>query len=675
MAENQRETTDSFQWLEEIQGAEVLRWVAQRNEKTVAGLASSSSFESYTKRLKAIMDSDDRIPYINKIGESYYNFWQDGTNPKGVLRRTSLEEYRKSDPEWEIVLDVDQLSNAEGENWVYRGSTALRDHDRTLISLSRGGSDAVVIREFDLTKKQFVKDGFELPEAKGGMDWLALDEVLVATDFGADTLTDSGYPRVVKLWKRGQPLTEAKVIFEGKPEDVSVSGFSDLTKGFETNGVVRSIDFYHSEMYLREADDLSRLDKPLDGTLVNHRNWIFVQTKTSWTIGEHTYPGNSLLFIDRSKYRAGDRNFEVLFEPRDGSFLADFALVRDHVFVIATRNVQDETYRYSRIDGVWQGTRLEDAEAFQSVSLSAVDRRENNQYFRIKWDFLTPATLEICDVGNAAERLKQSVRTFDSEPFQVSQHWVTSADETEVPYFLIRRKDAKQPGPTLLYGYGGFEIAMLPQYLMLQGPAWLERGGTYVVANIRGGGEFGPEWHLAALRENRPRAYEDFIAVAEDLIDREITTANQLGAMGGSNGGLLMGNMLTKRPDLFGALAIAVPLIDMSRYHKLLAGASWVAEYGDPDNPDDWEFMRGFSPYHNLKQGIDYPAILVTTSTRDDRVHPGHARKLVAKLEDLGHEVWYYENTEGGHAGAADNSQRAFMTALEYEFLWQELTN
>lgn len=676
MADTAEQNDDPYLWLEEIDNPKAIEWVEERNARTVKYFETNTALTQLTQQLKDIMDSEQRIPFIGKVGDRYYNFWQSKSNPKGILRRTTLDEYRKADPEWEVVLDVDVLSRTEGENWVYRGFNTLYGTSRTLVSLSKAGGDAVVVREFDLEKKEFVANGFRLPEAKGSAVWLSMNELLVATDFGANSKTDSGYPRIVKLWTRGTALTDAKTIFEGNQSDVSVGGHSDTTEGYETHGVYRNLDFYHSESFLRdESGQLTLLDKPLDGGLVAHRDWIFITTKTDWEVGNNKYVGNSLLVIDREAYRRGERDFEVLFESTDGEILSLFSVSRNHVIVDVLRNVQDEIYAYSKTDNGWERTRLDETQEFRTSSIGAVDRRVDDRYWNVNSGFLTPTTLSLGSIDGNEEVLKQNPHTFDSSGFEVSQHWVKSADGTRVPYFLVQSTDKKGPRRTLLTGYGGFEIAMLPRYLMLEGPAWLDRGGTFAIANIRGGGEFGPEWHLAALKEKRPRAYEDFIAIATDLIERGITTTDMLGISGGSNGGLLMGNMLTMRPDLFGAISIAVPLLDMKRYHKLLAGASWVAEYGNPDDPAEWDFIQGFSPYHNLKKEAQYPKILITTSTRDDRVHPGHARKFTARLTELGHDVWYYENTEGGHAAAADNAQRAFMGALEYEFLWNALSD
>ena len=676
MAENQTSATDEHLWLEDVHGEKSIAWVNERNQRTAEKFTKSKSFGNLEKQLREILDSDDRIPFISKLGEFYYNFWQDEDNPKGILRRTTLDEYMKEVSRWEVVLDIDKLSAVEGENWVYAGSQKLLDHDRTLINLSRGGSDAVVVREFDLKRKEFVAGGYFIEEAKSDVTWLSLDELLVGTDFGDESLTDSGYPRIVKLWKRGQPLQEAQTIFTGEKSDVGSNGYSDLTKGYEVDGVIRSIDFFNFELYMREADGkLLPLDKPKDAHLSFHRNWVFIELKTDWRLYERTFLGNSLLVIDREAYLEGDRDFDVLFAPSQGNSLAGFSTTKNHVLINVLSNVHNAIYSLTHTSDGWEKKRIDSGEQFQTVSVGPVEDREDDRYWLTSAGFVSPTTYSIGEVGKGDVVLKRAPHMFDSSDLEVSQHWTGSADGTRVPYFLVRKKDVTGPTPTLLYGYGGFEISLLPQYMSVTGAAWMERGGTYVIANIRGGGEFGPSWHHAALKEKRPRVYEDFIAVAEDLVKQGITTKSQLGAAGGSNGGLLMGNMLTMRPDLFAALAISVPLIDMSRYHKLLAGASWMAEYGDPDDPAQWEFIKSFSPYHNLVADIEYPEILVMTSTRDDRVHPGHARKLVAKLTAFGHNVWYYENTEGGHAGAADNSQRAFMSALEYEFLWGVLNN
>ena len=665
---------DPYLWLEDVLGEEALAWVDKQNQTTTARLAESEEFRSLKSNILAILDSNERIPYITKLGDHYYNFWQDENNQKGVLRRTTLSEYRKDNPAWETVLDIDKLAADEGENWVYKGSVTLRPtYDRTLLDLSRGGADATVVREFDRETLEFVKDGFFLPEAKSSVDWVSRDELLVATDFGPGTLTDSGYPRIVKSWKRTQPLDEAELLFEGQPTDVGCFPFADHSKDFQRFGVVRAIDFYSSEMYLLVDEDLVLIDKPNTADVSFFREWILISPKENWTIKEQTFQAGSLLAANLHDYLDGNRDLHVLFEPTASSSLAGFSTTRNLILLNILENVRNRIDVVRFTDGAWGHKPLSDNQGFQTLSIRAVDEDESDEFFIDKSDFITPSTLALGTVGAEAETLKQEPHVFDAKGLEISQNWAVSKDGTRIPYFQIGPSDITKPLPTLLYGYGGFEIAMVPSYSKVSGLAWLSQGGVYVVANIRGGGEFGPNWHRSALRENRHRAYDDFIAVAEDLIARGVTSTPQLGINGGSNGGLLMGNMLTRRPDLFGAIVASVPLFDMKRYHLLLAGASWMAEYGDPDVESDWEFLQTYSPYHNLSKANDYPPLFVTTSTRDDRVHPGHARKLVARMQEFNKEVLLFENTEGGHAGAASNERRAHMSALQYRFLTETL--
>ncbi len=488
-------------------------------------------------------------------------------------------------------------------------------------------------------------------------------------------MTTSGYPRIVKLWRRGTPLSAAETIFEGQDSDVSVGAYHDHTPGFERDFVYRGITFYSSELYLRRDGSLTRIDVPIDANVGVHREWLLVELRTDWDAGGTVYPAGALLATSFDGFLAGDRKFDVLFAPTERTSLAGYSPTRNYILVNELDNVRNRVYRL-RFDGAWQRELLEGQPEFGTIGASAVDPIDSDDFFMTVTDFVTPSTLAMGTVGEGAPtRLKALPELFDRTGLVITQHDARSADGTRVPYFQVARRnvDLNAQNPTLLYGYGGFEISMLPSYSAGVGASWLEKGGVYVVANIRGGGEFGPRWHQAALKQNRHKAYDDFIAVAEDLVRRKVTSTPRLGVMGGSNGGLLTGNMLTRRPDLFGAIVSQVPLLDMRRYHKLLAGASWMGEYGDPDKPEEWEFIRTFSPYHNVKPGITYPPTLIVTSTRDDRVHPGHARKMVALMQSEGQDVQYYENIEGGHGGAANNKQAAFMAALAYTFLWKEL--
>ncbi len=672
------EPADPYLWLEDVTGEKALAWVKERNAESVAELTKSPAFAALEQRLLKILDSTDRIPFVAKAGDFYYNFWRDAKNPRGLWRRTTLAEYRKPQPTWEVILDLDALAREEKENWVFKGASLLRPtFDRALILLSRGGADATVVREFDMASKSFVKDGFTLPEAKTRASWRDRDSLFVATNFGPGSLTKSGYPRIVKEWKRGTPLAEAKLVFEGKPEDISVGATRDHTKGFEREFVSVGLTFWTRHLFLRKDDRLVRIEVPEDAVASVHREWLLVELRSDWKIGEKTYPSGALIATNFDGFLAGKRDFDVLFQPTERKSLAGFSPTRHHLLLNELDNVRNKLFVLTHKDGTWKREELPGVPAFTTASASGIDDDHTDEYFLTVAGYLTPTTLSYGIVGKGpAEKLKESPAYFNAEGLTVSQHEATSKDGTKVPYFQVSRKDLQldSSNPTLLYGYGGFEIPMVPGYQATIGAAWLEKGGVYAIANIRGGGEFGPKWHQAALKANRNKAYEDFAAVAEDLIARKVTAPKHLGIMGGSNGGLLMGNMLTRRPDLFGAIVCQVPLLDMQRYHKLLAGASWVAEYGNPDDPKEWEFLRTYSPYHNVKKDGKYPRILFTTSTRDDRVHPGHARKMVARMKEQGHDVVYYENIEGGHGGSANNKQAAFMSALAYTFLWKQLT-
>ena len=668
---------DPFLWLEEIEGDQALLWVDQQNSLTKAKYASRPSFRTLRTRLQAAYNSDDRIPYVTKHGDHYYNFWQDEQHPRGIWRRTSWNQYLTDDPEWEIVLDLDKLNFDEGTDWAYSGaSLRYPDWTRALVFLSRGGSDANVVREFDLESKSFIKDGFSLPESKGSASWAGPDRVFVNRDFGEGSLTHSGYPRTVRLWTRGQSLDEAPTIFEGEVDDVSVSGWALLDEGFERQFVTQGTDFYNSNLFLIDNGDLITVEKPSDANASFHREHMFLDLDSDWELAEgKIHPAGSLLAIEFETFLAGNRNFHVLFEPASNKTLLGYSTMRDAVLLRILEDVRHRLEVASFQEGSWINAALASGDGFQALSIWPVDPREGDAYYLTRSGYTDPPSLHVghLNAGKKTQTIKRSPSYFDTSDVNVKQHWAVSKDGTRIPYFEVAREVDGNARPTLLYGYGGFQVSMLPSYSATIGAGWLERGGVYVVANIRGGGEFGPKWHQAALKRNRMRAYEDFIAVAEDLIARGVTTSDQLGIQGGSNGGLLMGNMLAMRPKLFGAVVAQVPLFDMKRYHRMLAGASWIAEYGDPDIPSEWRFLRKFSPYQRVRERPDYPQTLIMTSTRDDRVHPGHARKMAAKLAEMRKPVAYYENTEGGHAAAVDNEQRAFMWALSMEFLWDAL--
>ena len=664
-------------WLEEVTGKRALDWVARQNQESTRELAGSAEFKALDSRFMDILNSDARIPGVTRIGDRYYNFWRDSKHERGIWRRTTLDEYRKAAPAWETVVDLDSLAKAENQNWVWEGASALApEYRRCLVNLSRGGADAKTVREFDLVTRAFVADGFALPESKSDASWIDRDRLYVGFAFDSSTMTTSGYARIVKEWRRGTPLSAATLVYEGQPGDVGVGAWHDDTPGFERDFVSRGITTYSNEQFLRRDARLIRIEKPDDAESGTFREWLVVKLRTDWSVGGRTYPSGALIATKLEDFLGGKREFEVLFEPTERSSLDSWSTTRNAILLGVLDNVRSRLYAVRQADGAWSRTSLPGLPEFGRISASPVDPRESDDFWLTITDFLTPTSLSLGAVGGGpAEKLKQTPAFFDGSRDVVSQHEAVSKDGTRVPYFEVGPAEPRLKGeaPTLLTGYGGFEVSELPSYSGPRGAGWLERGGVLVVANIRGGGEFGPKWHQAGVKADRHRVYEDFIAVAEDLVRRGVTSPKRLGCIGGSNGGLLVGNMLTMRPDLFGAVVCQAPLLDMKRYHRLLAGASWMGEYGDPDDPKQWEFIRTWSPYQNVKPGVKYPRTLFTSSTRDDRVHPGHARKMVARMKEQGHDLLYYENVEGGHAGAANNRQRAFLSALAYTFLWKQL--
>ena len=673
---------DPREWLEEVTSERALTWVRERNAESQKVLADTPEFRATYDRILAVLDSTARIPYVGKRGDYYYNFWQDAQNPRGLWRRTTLDDYVKDAPKWEVVLDLDALGKKENENWVWHGARFLQPENRLcLISLSRGGADASVTREFDMDKRDFVADGFVLPEAKGGASWRDRDSVFVSTDFGPGSMTSSGYPRIAKLWRRGTPLSSATIVAEGKVEDVMLQASRDHTKGFERDIVYRGITFYTNEVFVLRDGKPIKIEKPDSANANLHREWLLLDLRDDWAVGGATYTAGTLLACKLDAFLAGERTFDVLFAPTERSSLAGFSPLQNHVLLNVLDNVRNRISVLTHKDGKWQSEPLPGLPEFGTISASAIDDETCDDFFLTITDYLTPTSLYLGTIAAAGQtqpplrKLKSLPSFFDATGLEVEQREALSKDGTRIPYFLVSKKGLPRNGknPTLLYGYGGFEVSMTPNYSAGVGSSWLSQGGVYAVANIRGGGEFGPKWHQAALKQDRNKCYEDFAAVAKDLIAQKITSPAHLGAQGGSNGGLLMGNMLVMYPELFGAIVCQVPLLDMLRYHKLLAGASWMGEYGNPDDPKEAEWLRRYSPYHNLQATGKYPKVLFTTSTRDDRVHPGHARKMMAQMMEQGHPALYYENIEGGHGGAADNKQAAHMAALSYTFLWQML--
>jgi len=667
------EPDDPYLWLEAVDGDAALDWVRARNAETAAELEGEPGYGELEAGILRILDSRAKLPYVSKAGAFYYNFWRDAEHPRGLWRRTTLEQYRRPEPDWETVLDLDALGRAEGVGWVFQGAQFLRPAcDRCLVLLSPGGSDAHEVREFDPETRSFVPGGFVLPQAKSAVAWIDRDSLFVATDIGAGSLTDSGYPRIVQVWRRGTPLDQARTVFEARPEDMAAEAFHDATPGFERSFVLRRPSFFSQELHWLGRDGaLARVEVPEDAETDLHREWLLIRLRSPWTVAGRRYPAGALLAADFQAFMAGRRDLTVLFRPSRTRSLEAWSWTRHHLILNVLDDVKNRLQLLTPGPDGWRRRRFPGAPALGTVSVQGVDPRESDDCFMTVTSYLTPDTLCLGPAGGALEPIKAAPAWFDAGDLEISQHFTASADGTRIPYFQVARRGLVLDGthPTLLTGYGGFEVSLLPYYSGILGRSWLEPGGVYVVANLRGGGEYGPRWHQAALRRNRPRAYEDFAAVARDLVARGVTSPAHLGIQGGSNGGLLVGNLLTREPGLLGAVVCQVPLLDMRRYHRLLAGASWMEEYGDPDRPEDWAYLKALSPYHNLRPGVHYPPVLFMTTTRDDRVHPGHARKMMARMRELGCDARFFENIEGGHGAGADNRQTAHYWALEYAFL------
>lgn len=671
--------TDQFVHLEDT-NEETLAWVEKHNEQALKQLGTES-YESIRASMYDILSAKDKLEVGSKRGDWVYNFHTDDDNPRGLWRRASFDSFLET-PQWEILLDLDKLGEEEGQSWVFHGATLLRpDYRKALVALSPGGSDADVYREFDVETTSFVDGGFYSAESKGSLSWADTDgdTVFASRNFGQGTLTDSGYPRTVRLWERGTDIADAPVIFEGNPSDILVAAGHDFTPGFERSFIYQMTDFRSTTIYEYVDGQLVELKVPATAEAGAIRDNVMVLLRYDWELDGTTFPAGSLLLLpyaDAVSEPVAER-IHTLFEPTDNASLLDVTAVKSGLVFTVLKNVKSHVY-YAGEATNWSVTELESDHGFDTVSIGAVDSTETDDVWVTTSGFTTPTTLSYGSVsagGFDIRQLRSAPERFDTTGLEVKQQWATSDDGTKIPYFIVGTADAvngSQAAPCLLDGYGGFEISRLPSYIATYGRAFLERGGVYALANIRGGGEFGPAWHQVALKAGRHKAYEDFAAVASDLVATGVTTKEQLAAIGGSNGGLLMGNMYTTYPHLFGAIVCQVPLLDMKRFNKLLAGASWMDEYGNPDT-EEWDFLQKYSAYHNVKADDDHPRIFVVTSTKDDRVHPGHARKFTALLESMGKDVVYYENTEGGHAGAADAKQKAIMLGLTFSFLEQTI--
>ncbi len=671
---------DNYLWLEDVEGAKPMKWVKDKNAHSAKEIKSYPGFDKLVSNSLEILNDKQRIPYATRKGDFLYNFWKDENHTRGIYRRTTIADYGSDNPKWETVLDIDALGEVEGVNWVFKGMNCLYPtNERCFVSLSRGGADAVEIREFDLNGKRFIpvaEKGFFLPEAKSSISWIDKDTVFVGTSFDDKSMTDSGYPRVVKIWHRGTELKDAELVFAGDKKSVAIAAntlFDGLTP---FNLVSEYHTFYTASHSTYKQGKLIALPLPQDAEIKGIFNGLlFIELKSALTQHHSQFNQGAIVYTPIDKLVAGKPDYHLLASPSKTSAISQVSFTKDAVYINWLENVKSKLVRYKLDDaGNWQTTKVNFP---ANGALSVFDVSQLNDDFFVNYTgFLTPPSLYSVDSKDLKlKKLKSMKAQFDASQFETKQYFAKSKDGTLVPYFVVMAKDTKLNGknPTLLYGYGGFEVSLRPKYSATIGKNWLEQGGVYVLANIRGGGEYGPAWHQAALKQNRHKAYEDFEAIAEDLIKRKITSSQHLGIQGGSNGGLLMGAAFTRRPDLYNAVVCQVPLLDMKRFNKLLAGASWMGEYGNPDVENEWQYIKTFSPYHNLHKDKGYPKVFFTTSTRDDRVHPGHARKMVAKMEDMGYQVLYYENIEGGHAGAADNNQAAELNSMTFAYLLQQL--
>jgi len=675
-AKRNKPAKDPFQWLEEVEGERALAWVRDHNEPTLATLQSDPRYAALEAEALAIVQDKRRLALGEVAQGQLWNFWQDETNVRGVWRRSPLAAYAAGSPQWETILDIDALAKAEGKNWVFKGYTCLEpDRRLCMIALSDGGKDAVVWREFDMERKSFYEQGFRLSEAKSGVVWKDINTLLVTTDLGPGSLTESGYPYILKAWSRGQYLTDAPEVLRGQPTDVSLRAFKLRSEtGEEHLFAVEGNTFFTSSYWSLDGAAPAKLTLPEKASVQGlHKDELIFTIEQDWSVGGRTYPQGALLSMPLSEASAEAPSIRLLYGPGPRESIDGVAVTRDAVLVAAFRDVKGRLLRFSFDGRAWLEGEIP-MPANGSIDLAGADPQDSLAFVTYQ-SFDKPSTVFAINGRTPPKPVQSLPAQFEAEGVQVAQFEATSRDGTKVPYFIVRPKGAATDGstPTLLYGYGGFQISQTPSYSSIFGKLWVERGGAYVIANIRGGGEFGPAWHQAGLKTKRQVVYDDFIAVAEDLIARKFTSPRRLGIMGGSNGGLLMGVMLTQRPELFSAAVVQVPLLDMLRYHELLAGASWIDEYGDPRIPEERAWLEQLSPYNNLVKRPDFPTPFFVTSTKDDRVHPGHARKYAAKMEKLGLPFLYYENIDGGHSAAANQKEVAKRRALEFTYLAQRL--
>ncbi len=674
-------SVDENLWLENIDSKDALVWVKKINQQSEEALTKDPIYPSLFKDAMEVLNRGDKLPLIFQQGNWIYNYWKDKSHPRGIYRRTTISSFKSATPNWQTVLDIDRMSGEDNIKWVFKKMNCLKpEYIKCLVSLSPGGGDAIEVREFDAQTLNFVKDGFYVPKAKTAITWIDENHLYIGSDFGPDSMTDSGYPGIQKIWQRGTSIAQAKSIIKVDKKSVS-SGVNHYSDDMGTIDIITdNVSFWTRRYWQLLNDKAIKLDLPETAQLVDMINGqLIVQIKQDWNFLNKKFKQGSILLIKPATLRGEKGTVTVLAEENPKAIIEDVVATSRGILVITLEDVKSRIYFYENNNGIWKATQVA-LPASGQISIASLNHKTGEFFARYE-DFLTPPTLYLVDEKLNVEKIRQQSATFDSSPFKVQQFFTKSRDGTEIPYFVVMNRQLKFNGknPTYIFSYGGFRSSLTPSYSGsyedlngAYGKMWLQRGGVFVLANIRGGGEYGPAWHASALLEKRSRSFEDFEAVAEDLIDKKITSSQHLGIEGRSNGGLLVAATMTRRPELYGAVICGVPLLDMKRYHKLLAGTSWMAEFGNPDT-DDWEFIKSYSPYHNIYKDIEYPPVFFFTSTRDDRVHPGHARKMAARLIAHDNKVEYYENMEGGHKGSSTTEQMAKRIAMGYTHLWKEL--
>lgn len=673
---SQDQQVDDYLWLEEVESEKSLEWVRSQNAISDNTITNHPLFEPLRAKYIEASNDKDKIVYPTLVGDYVYNLWQDEVNERGLWRRMSKTDFMTQKTAWETVLDIDELSKKENKMWMFAGATWLQPNNKIcLLALSDGGKDENVIREFNVETKTFVENGFAFPESKGGVSWISPDKVLVSRNFGEGTLTTSGYPRQVRILERGALMDAAKTIFETATTSVGAFGASFYQDNMWYVYIYNGITFHSSEIHYVSGDSVQKFEYPEDAQIAGfHKKQTLLALQSDWEVNGVTYNKGSLVSFDFFKNLKGELDVKTIYEPNEKSSFVSASGSKDFIVVNAMENVQNKLIKYTFKNNTWVAEPIK-APEFGSIYLVASDD-QSNDYFFMYSNFISPRTLYHSD-GYEIQVTKKLKDVFKADNLEVQQYTVPSKDGTMIPYFMVHQKGMQLDGnnPTLVYAYGGFNSSEQPNYSYTIGLGWLEQGGVYVLANIRGGGEFGPSWHQAGMKENKQNGYDDFYAVSEDLINKKVSSPERLGAYGWSNGGLMAGVLFTQRPDLFNAVIIGAPLLDMKRYTKLLAGASWVGEYGDPDIPEEWEYIKKYSPYHNVNADMVYPEVFFVTSTKDDRVHPGHARKMAAKMNDMGHPFLYQETIEGGHGAASTNAQQAKVSASMYTYLNMKLNS